>query len=96
MQPKETQCNTYLSCLIVMSVCLSKTMPKTKKTTPKSGFFIDNVKKKSYFLIGKQFEILALMAGAKCNCMVNGNDGRAKFYLNNKGIYARILIKKCV
>ena len=43
-----------------------------------------------------QFEILALMAGAKCDCMVNGNDGRAKFYLNNKGIYARILIKKCV
>ena len=36
------------------------------------------------------------MAGAKCDCMVNGNDGRAKFYLNNKGIYARILIKKCV
>ena len=35
------------------------------------------------------------MSGAKGDCMVNGNDGRAKFYLNNKGIYSRILIKKC-
>ena len=36
------------------------------------------------------------MSGAKGDCMVNGNDGRAKFYLNKKEIYARILIKKCV
>lgn len=40
------------------------------------------------------FEIIALMAGAKGDCMVNGNDGRAKFYINNVGVYARVLIKR--
>ena len=36
------------------------------------------------------------MNGAKGDGLVNGDDGRAKFYLNNKGVYARILIRKCV
>jgi hypothetical protein len=51
-------------------------------------------KKILFFLSGNQFEILGLMSGAKDNTLVNGNDGRAKFYINNKGVYARILIKK--
>lgn len=33
------------------------------------------------------------MTGAKGNVFTNGNDGRAKFYLDSKGVYARILIK---
>ena len=41
-----------------------------------------------------QFEIVGIMTGAKGNGLTNGNDGRAKFYVNNKGVYARILIKK--
>ena len=44
----------------------------------------------------KQFEIIGLMSGAKDSSLINGNDGRAKFYINGKGVYARILIKKCV
>ena len=40
-----------------------------------------------------QFEILGLMSGAKGDVLTNGTDGRAKFYINNKGVYARILIK---
>ena len=40
-----------------------------------------------------QFEIVGIMTGAKGDIFTNGNDGRAKFYLNNKGVYARILIK---
>ena len=40
-----------------------------------------------------QFEIIGIMTGAKSDVFTNGNDGRAKFYLNNKGVYARILIK---
>lgn len=40
-----------------------------------------------------QFEIVGLMSGAKDESLINGNDGRAKFYLNGKGVYARILIK---
>ena len=36
------------------------------------------------------------MSGAKGTNLTNVNDGRAKFYINNKGVYARILIKKCV
>ena len=40
-----------------------------------------------------QFEIVGIMTGAKGNVFTNGNDSRAKFYLNNKGVYARILIK---
>lgn len=40
-----------------------------------------------------QFEIVGLMSGAKGDVFTNGTDGRAKFYINNKGIYARILIK---
>ena len=41
-----------------------------------------------------QFEIIGLMSGAKDGSLINGNDGRAKFYINGKGVYARILIKK--
>jgi len=40
-----------------------------------------------------QFEIIGLMSGAKGETFTNGNDGRAKFYVNNKGVYARLLIK---
>ena len=40
-----------------------------------------------------QFEILGLMSGAKGENLTNGDDGRAKFYINNKGVYARILIR---
>jgi hypothetical protein len=39
-----------------------------------------------------QFEIVGIMSGAKGETFTNGNDGRAKFYLNDKGVYARILI----
>ena len=41
-----------------------------------------------------QFEILGIMSGAKGETFTNGNDGRAKFYLNGKGVYARILIRR--
>ena len=41
-----------------------------------------------------QFEIVGIMTGAKGNSLINGNDGRSKFYINNKGAYARVLIKK--
>ena len=34
------------------------------------------------------------MTGAKGEAFTNGNDGRAKFYLNDKGVYARILIRR--
>ena len=40
-----------------------------------------------------QFEIVGLMSGAKGDVLTNGTDGRAKFYVKNKGVYARILIK---
>lgn len=39
-----------------------------------------------------QFEILTIMTGAKGDGLVNGADGRAKFYVNGEGVYARILI----
>lgn len=41
-----------------------------------------------------QFEIIGIMSGAKGEPFTNGNDNRAKFYVNNKGVYARILIKR--
>ena len=34
------------------------------------------------------------MSGVKDKVFVNGNDGRAKFYIDGKGIYARFLIKR--
>jgi len=40
-----------------------------------------------------QFEIVGMMSGVKDPVFANGNDGRAKFYVNDKGVYARILIK---
>lgn len=46
------------------------------------------------FLFSIQFEIVGMMSGAKGEGLTNGNDGRAKFYVNDKGVYARILIKK--
>lgn len=42
----------------------------------------------------EQFEIVGLMSGAKGENLVNGNDGRVKFYVNGKPTYARILIRK--
>lgn len=41
-----------------------------------------------------QFEIVGLMSGARGEGLINGNDGRVKFYVNGKGVYARILIRK--
>lgn len=67
-------------------------MPKIKKATPKSDFF--TIKFNSYSSYCTQFEIVGLMSGAKDSALINGNDGRAKFYVNGKGVYARILIKK--
>ena len=34
------------------------------------------------------------MSGAKGENLTNGIDGRVKFYVSGKGVYARILIKK--
>ena len=42
----------------------------------------------------EQFEILGVMTGAKGEGLTNGSDGRVKFYVNGKGVYARILICK--
>ena len=42
----------------------------------------------------EQFEILGMMSGATGEAMINGNDGQKKFYINNKGVYARILLKR--
>lgn len=41
----------------------------------------------------EQFEIVGMMSGAKGDCLANGNDGRPKFYVNGKSVYARILIR---
>ena len=41
-----------------------------------------------------QFEIVGIMSGAKGKTFTNGNDGRAKFYLNGICDYARVLIRK--
>ena len=41
----------------------------------------------------EQFEIIGLMSGVKHDVFINGDDGRAKFYINGKGVYARILIR---
>ena len=34
------------------------------------------------------------MSGGKDENLTNGNDGRPKFYVNGKGVYARILINR--
>ena len=41
-----------------------------------------------------QFEIVGLMSGGKGENLTNGDDGRPKFYVNGKGVYARILIRR--
>lgn len=41
-----------------------------------------------------QFELLGIMSGAKGEGLTNGNDGRAKFYVRGRGVYARILIRR--
>ena len=41
----------------------------------------------------EQFEIIGLMSGVKHDVFINGDDGRAKFYINGKCVYARILIR---
>lgn len=42
----------------------------------------------------EQFKIEGIMTGAKGKPFTNGNDGRAKFYVNKHGVYARILIRR--
>lgn len=42
----------------------------------------------------KQFRIIGIMTGSLSKDFVNGNDNRKKFYINSKGVYARILIQK--
>lgn len=44
----------------------------------------------------EQFEITGLMSGVKHDVFINGDDGRAKFYINGKGVYARVLIKHTI
>lgn len=34
------------------------------------------------------------MSSGKGETLTNGNDGRPKFYVNGKGVYARILIRR--
>lgn len=41
-----------------------------------------------------QFRIIGIMTGCSSKDFVNGNDNRKKFYINSKGVYARILIQK--
>ena len=41
-----------------------------------------------------QFRIIGIMTGSSSKDFVNGNDNRKKFYINSKGVYARILIQK--
>lgn len=40
------------------------------------------------------FDIVGLMSGAKDTTLINGDDGRAKFYVSGKGVYARVLIRR--
>ena len=42
----------------------------------------------------EQFEIIGLMSGGTGDGLINGNDGRPKFYVGGDGVYARILIKR--
>ena len=62
----------------------------TKKATPKSDFFIDNVKKNLIFLSGKQFMIVGLDRYVEDNPHYGH-----RFTIQSKETYARILIKKC-
>ena len=42
----------------------------------------------------EQYEIIGIMSGAKGDGFINGDDNRVKFYINNKGVYARVLIRR--
>ena len=42
----------------------------------------------------KQFRIVGIMTGSSSKDFVNGNDNRKKFYINSKGVYARVIIEK--
>lgn len=43
-----------------------------------------------------QFQIVGIMTGSKGTCFFNGNDGKLKFSVDGKSVYARILIRKHV
>lgn len=62
-------------------------MPKIKKATPKSDFYLDNVKKNPIFLSGNQFEIVTMstMSGVSANYWT---------FINGKPKYSRVFIKK--
>ena len=40
----------------------------------------------------EQFRIVGLMSGSRS--FIGGDDGRPKFYVGGKGVYARIIIQR--
>jgi len=77
-------------------VYTNETMPKMKKATPKSDFYLDNVKKNLIFLSGTQFEILGITENADYlhSIYIDGFEKYDRGYINGKRMYSRILIKK--
>lgn len=66
---------------------------KMKKATPKSDFYLDNVKKNLIFLSGKQFEIVGNADDKDYYPIVFGYYDR-RITINGKQPFKRIFIKK--
>lgn len=88
---------------LIHCVYTNETMPKKKKATPKSDFYIECLEKNPIFLSGTQFEIVGAaqrsseIAGDYYLGVIEGykyDGGKAAPYINGKSVYARILIKK--
>ena len=85
---------------LIHCVYTNETMPKMKKATPKSDFYIECLEKNPIFLSGNQFEIVdaanryLLLDYFNVNEMViRENDHCTN--INGKPTYFRILIRKC-
>lgn len=76
-------------------VYINETMPKNIKSSPKSDFYIYNVKKNLIFLSGNQFEIVGWSRHNDLD-MDGGcwQGGKNDATINGKEVYRRILIKK--
>lgn len=83
---------------LIHCVYTNETMPKMKKATPKSDFYIECLEKNLIFLSGNQFEIVGQL---NVGCFMDengwqGSKGKHMLMVNGKDVYKRILIRKCV
>ena len=83
--------------LLIHCVYTNETMPKMKKATPKSDFYIECLEKNPIFLSGNQFEIVGMAEdnGHGYSGAANWDGLNSHCVIDGKNKFKRIFIRKC-